>query len=115
MKKKAVYFIAFLLIVVSFHSVYAYTYEVGVDYPDYDLSRGYWKSFCVGLECSLWENFSINISRQPVLLIHGWGNNANGNTGKDDEWGNLQDELEKNFDVWRLDRSEEHTSELQSH
>jgi len=36
----------------------------------------------------------------PILLIHGWGNDANSNEGN---WGNLEDELEnQEYDVWKM-------------
>jgi len=56
---------------------------VGEDYPDYVLYY-----------------YQIRQEKVPILLIHGWGNDADDG---DNDWGALEDELvDQDYDVWRL-------------
>ncbi len=84
MKRNVVFLVAFLLIIVS---SCAQAYEVGVDYPDYHIYEG--------------NNFYIDSSTRPILLIHGWSNEAKNETSS---WGNLEYVLEREgYDILRLE------------
>src|SRR3989344_4034125 len=50
---------------------------------------------------AIYGPFFRNLNKRPVLLIHGWSNNAKNNSGK---WGNLEFQLEwiENYEVWKL-------------
>jgi len=44
---------------------------------------------------------SSDLGKTPILLVHGWGNNANGNKS---DWGDLEDELKNdNYGIYKLE------------
>ncbi len=75
----------------------------------YTLYRGKWNKGCISTTCSAydWAPGKIDYTKRPVLLIHGWSNDAKHiENNPDNEWGNLQKELEdKGYQVWRLQYS----------
>lgn len=62
--------------------------------PDYSIYHNAYSLF------SSWVNSPMNFSKRPVLLVHGWSNDA---TDKNETWGNLENELKnQGYEVWRL-------------
>jgi len=76
---------------------------------DYSLYRGKWKQgpICVVCPPYVWNAGDIDFSKRPVLLIHGWGNDAQHiESNPNGEWDELQEELEDlGYQVWRLQYS----------
>ena len=72
----------------------------------YGLYRGKWEQgpICVTCPAHVWHPEEIDYSKRPVLLIHGWSNDAESiENNPSNEWGNLQQTLEsKGYQVWRL-------------
>jgi len=50
---------------------------------------------------AIYGPFSRNLNKRPVLLIHGWSNEATSNSG---DWGDLEFQLKwlENYEVWKL-------------
>lgn len=65
-------------------------------YPQYHLYHGYYLS-------STWVNSSINISKRPLLLVHGWDITGTVNDTTNGNWSSFETELKnQGFEVWRL-------------
>lgn len=101
----------FLFCLLLFVCFSTWACEIGIDYPDYEIYHGEWKSEWVYDEeiklwtwKDIWHESPINVSVVPVLLVHGWGNENSGPENESGEdWGNLEDELkEQGYDVWRI-------------
>lgn len=85
--------------------------NLSIDISIFDTSmckKDNFRTFAFTPSCSNFPNSLIykpynfgkfNQSKTPVLLVHGWGNDADRNLSR---WGNFETELEKEYDVFIL-------------
>lgn len=75
----------------------------------YGLYHGDWNqgAICVTCPAYVWSPDEIDYTKRPILLVHGWSNDADYiEKNNEDEWGKLEDELKaQGFEVWRLQYS----------